>query len=244
MLNMIQTEFLKLRRKKLIWFMLPAALVMPFFAMLYFNYLGKTDMPPIQFYRWSAFGYTLFIILPFVLGILCTILIQNEKQNDIYKQLWIVPVNKIGYFFSKFFVIIMYSILFMLVNAIASALFSILSGCVAFSWESVLFLLVKCLEIGLLTSLAMLPILAIATAAKGYIFPICISLIYTFFGFFLMTVNEYLHPLNSAAVIIMGNTGMPGVTFTQAVNLPKAFLCICIWDVFAVLLAAVSVRKK
>lgn len=157
MLNMIQTEFLKLRRKKLIWFMLPAALVMPFFAMLYFNYLGKTDMPPIQFYRWSAFGYTLFIILPFVLGILCTILIQNEKQNDIYKQLWIVPVNKIGYFFSKFFVIIMYSILFMLVNAIASALFSILSGCVAFSWESVSFLLVKCLEIGLLTSLAMLP---------------------------------------------------------------------------------------
>jgi bacitracin transport system permease protein len=90
----------------------------------------------------------------------------------------------------------------------------------------------------------MLPILAIATTAKGYIFPICISLIYTFFGFFLMTVNEYLHPLNSAAVIIMGNTGMPGVTFTQAVNLPKAFLCICIWDVFAVLLAAVSVRKK
>lgn len=45
----------------------------------------------------------------------------------------------------------------MLVNAIASALFSILSGCVAFSWESVSFLLVKCLEIGLLTSLAMLP---------------------------------------------------------------------------------------
>lgn len=244
MLNLIQTEFLKLRRKKLIWFMSLAALVMPFFAMLYFGYLGKTDVPPIQFYKWSAFGYTLFIILPFVLGMLGTMLMHNEKQNDIQKQLWVIPVNKIGYLFSKFFVIIMYSVLFMLINAVASALFSVLSGSVAFSLGSILYLFEKCLEIGLLTSFAMLPILAIASMAKGYILPICITLIYAFLGFILMGINEYLHPLTSVAVIIMRNGDMPGVTFTQAINLPAAFLCIGIWDAVAVLLAVISLRKK
>ncbi|HCU2767808.1 TPA: ABC transporter permease, partial [Clostridioides difficile] len=36
MLKLIQTEFLKLRRRKLIWLMLLSALIMPFFALLYF----------------------------------------------------------------------------------------------------------------------------------------------------------------------------------------------------------------
>ena len=244
MLNLIQTEFLKLRRKNLIWLMLSAALVMPFFATLYFRYLGKSNVLPMEFYRWSAFGYTLFIILPFVLGVFCTMLMYNEKQNDILKQLWIVPVDKIGYFFSKFFVIMMYSILFMLINAVASAWFSVLSGCVVFSWGSILRLFEKCLEIGLLTSFALIPVLSIATMAKGYILPICITLIYVFLGFILMGINEYLHPLTSASVIIMRNGDMPGVIFTQAINLSAAFLCICIWDITTVLLAVISLRKK
>ena len=95
MLDLVQTDFWKLRRKKIIWLMLFASLVMPFFATLLFGYLGKTDVEPLQFYKWSSFGYTLFIILPFVLGMLSAMLMQNEKQNDILKQLWIVPVNKV-----------------------------------------------------------------------------------------------------------------------------------------------------
>lgn len=244
MLDLIQTEFLKLRRKKLIWLMLLAAFVMPFFATLYFRYLGKTDVPPMDFFRWSAFGYTLFIILPFVLGMFCTMLMHNEKQNDILKQLWIVPVNKVGYFFSKFFVIMVYSILFMLINAIASALFSVISGCVAYSLESILYLFERCLEIGLLTSLAMLPILSIAAIVKGYILPICVTLIYAFSGFILMGINEYLHSLTSVAVIIMRNGDVPGVTFTQAINLPLAFLCICGWGIVSILFAVISLKKK
>ncbi len=244
MLDLIQTEFLKLRRKRLIWLMLLATFIMPFFATLYFRYLGKTDVSPMDFFRWSAFGYTLFIILPFVLGMFCIMLMHNEKQNDILKQLWIVPVNKVGYFFSKFFVIMVYSILFMLINAIVSALFSVISGCVAYSLESILYLFEKCLEIGLLTSLAMLPILSIAAIAKGYILPICVTLIYAFSGFILMGINEYLHPLTSVAVIIMRNGDVPGVTFTQAINLPLAFLCICGWGVVSVLFAVISLKKK
>ena len=99
MLRLIQTEFLKLRRRKLIWIMLLAALMMPFLALLYFKYLGKTDVDPMEFYRWAAFGFTVFIILPVVLGILCTMLMYEETRYDTAKQLWIVPVSQMGYFF-------------------------------------------------------------------------------------------------------------------------------------------------
>ncbi len=244
MLKLIQTEFQKLRRRKLIWVMMLAAFVMPFFAFLYFHYLGKAGVDPVQFYKWSAFGFTFLIILPFVLGMLCTILMHDENQNDMLKQLWIVPISKMGYFFSKFFIVLLYSICFMLITVAASVLFSVLPGYVAFEWESVLFLLKKCLEIGFITAFAMLPILAIAASQKGYILPVCITLLYSFLGFFIMSANMYLHPLSSLSVIIARNGDIPGLVFTQAVNVPLAFLCIFVWDIAAVLLANMTLRKR
>lgn len=244
MLKLIQTEFLKLRRRKLLWIMMLSALLMPFFALLYFHYFGKTGIDPIQFYKMSAFGFTFLIILPFILGMLCTILMHDENQNDMLKQLWIVPISKMGYFFSKFFIVLLYSTCFMLITAVASVLFSVLPGYVAFEWESVLLLLKRCLEIGFISAFAMLPILAIAASQKGYILPVCITLIYSFLGFFIVSVNMYLHPLSSIAVIIARNGDIPGLAFTQAINVPLAFLCIFVWDIAAVLLANITLGRR
>ena len=141
MLKLVKLEFCKLRRKKLIWLMLLSAFVMPFFAFLYFGYLGQTNIDPRLFYKWSAFGCTLFIILPFILGLFSTMLMHDENRYDMLKQLWIVPVSKMGYFFSKFFVVLIYSVCFMLITAFASVLFSVIPNYVVFEWSSVLFLL-------------------------------------------------------------------------------------------------------
>lgn len=243
MLKLIQTEFLKLRRGKFIWIMLLAALIMPFFALLYFNYFGKTGVDPALFYKWSAFSFTPWIILPVILGVLCTVLMRQENQYDMLKQLWIVPISKMGYLFSKFFLVLMYAICFMLITAVASVVFSVVPGYVTFEWESVLYLLKKCLEFGVLTAFAMLPILAIAASQKGYIFPACITLVYAFSGFILTTVNMYLHPLSSMGVIVMRNKDIPGLIFTQPINIPLAFFCIFIWDIVAVLLANIALRR-
>lgn len=244
MLNLIETEILKLRRRKIVWFMLLASLIMPFMAFLLFDYRGDTGVDPIQFYKWSAFGYTLFIILPVILGIFCTMLIHEEKQSDLLKQLWIVPVGKLEYFFSKFFVMLIYSVGFMLITAIASILFSVLPGYVVFEWKSVLYLVERCLEIGVLTALVMLPVLAIAASGKGYILPICITLIYAFCGFIFMPINMYLLPLTSMAVIVMRNKDIPGNVFSQPIDIPIAFLCICIWGIAAVILAKIALKEK
>ena len=170
-------------------------------------------------------------------------LTAKSDEEDMLKQLWIVPVNKMAYFFSKFAVVLVYSICFMLVTATASILTGILSGYIPFDSESVLYLLRKCMEISLLTAFAVLPVLAVAAAQKGYILPVCLTLIYTFLGFILLMVNMYLHPLSSMTAIVMYD--IPGVVFDQPLNIPAAFLCIGVWAAASAVLANVAlVRRK
>lgn len=244
LLKLIQIEFLKLRRKSFMWIMMLSALIMPFLAFLLFNYAWKTGGDPLQFYKWSAFGLMLWIILPVVLGILSTMLMYNENQYDMLKQLWIVPVSKMRYFFSKFFVVLIYSVCFMMVTVIGSVLFSVLFEDITFDWGSVLYLLKKCLEIGVITAFVMLPILAIATWQKGYILPISLTLVYAFLGFIIMPINMYLSPVSSMAVIVARNSDIPGLEFTQAINIPLAFLCIFVWDIISVFLANIALGRR
>ena len=243
MLELIQTEVLKLRRKKLLWLMLPAALVMPFFAWLYFRYFGEKVIDAVLFYKWSAFSGTLFIILPFVLGILCTMLMHDENRYDMLKQLWIVPVSKMGYFFSKFVIVLAYAVGFMLLDALASILFSVLSGYVAFEWESIRFLVEKCLEIAILTALAILPILAAAASQKGYIFPACLTLVYVLAGFLVTPVSAYVHPISSVLVIIARHGDIPEA-LSQAIDVPAALLCISVWAAASVVLAQFTLGQR
>ena len=244
MLKLVETEFLKLRRRKLPWVMLLAAFVMPFFAFLFYSYLGKKGVDPLLFYKMSALGFTMFIILPVILGVLSTILMYDENQYDMLKQLWIVPVSKLGYFFSKFFVIALYSVAFMLLTAVGSIVFSVLPGIVAFSWGSAVYLFQKCLEIGVLCAFGVLPILAVAASQKGYILPVCAALVYAFLSFFLMSFNMYLHPLSSMAAIVMRNNDIPGLAFTGAPNLPLAFLCMGVWGAVSVWVADAGLKRK
>lgn len=243
MLRLIQVEFYKLRRRKLMWSMLLSAFVMPFFAFLYFHYFGKKGIEPVLFYKWSAFGYTLFIILPFVLGMLCTMLMHNENRYDMTKQLWIVPVSKMGYFFSKFCVILAYSLCFMLLTAVASVLFGVLPGYVVFEWKSILFLLEKCVEIAVLTSLAVLPLLAVSASQKGYIFPVCVTLLYTFAGFLITPVNSCVHPLACISVILTRNGEIPGITLPQT-DAGMAFFSIAVWSLCSAAFAYYKLRRR
>lgn len=244
MLNLIQIEFLKLRRRKFVWLMLLAALFMPFLTLLYFRRLTAPGADPVQFYKMAALSYSLWLVLPVVLGMLCTMLMYDENQYRMMGQFWIVPVSKMGFFFSKFFVVLLYSVCFMLLTATASVVFGALSGCIVFQGGSVLWLLRKCLESGLITAFVMLPILAVAASQKGYILPACVTIVYTFLGFIMMMVNMYLHPLSSMEVVLMRNGDIPGVVLNQAINVPLACLCIGAWDIAAVLLAVTALGKR
>ena len=62
--------------------MLLSALFMPLLAVFYFRSADKTVIEPLQFYKWTTFSYTAWIILPVVLGLVSTMLMYDENQND------------------------------------------------------------------------------------------------------------------------------------------------------------------
>lgn len=138
----------------------------------------------------------------------------------------------------------MYSFCFMLITAAASVLFGIASGCAPFQWESILFLLKKCLEIAVLSACSILPILAAAVSQKGYALPVCIILLYIFFGFFILPVNLYVHPIASLSAILAREGKIPGLTLTQTISVPWALLCIGIWGTASVFFATISLKRK
>lgn len=231
MLSLLQSEYRKLRRRKTVWLLMFSSLVMPFIALIYFYREVDSGMPAIRFYKWAVFSYTPWIILPIILGMLSALLIYIENHHDVLKQLWIIPISKAKFFFSKFIVLFLFSIGFMLLSAVLSVLSGTVCRYFNFDWKSTAFLVSKSLEIGAMISLAMMPIFAIAIIQKGYILTICATLLYTFSGFILLMVNPHLHPLSSAVALVVRN--IPGVTFSQSLNITMAFFCIGLWDLIS-----------
>ena len=88
MLKFIHIELLKLRRRKCLILTLAASPIMPFLSMLYFKYIGKPNVEPVLFYKWSVFGFTCWMILPFILGILSSLLFYTESSNHINTYFW------------------------------------------------------------------------------------------------------------------------------------------------------------
>lgn len=240
MLNLIMTEFVKFRRRRFIWLMLLAAFLMPFAAVFYFGPESR-EIEAMAFYKFAAFSYTSWIVLPIVLGLLCTMLMYDEYQNNMFKQLWIIPVNKMSFFISKFIVVFAYSLCFMALTAFISVLTGIAAGIISFTADSFYFLLIKCLEIGVLTPFAMIPVLTVAASQKGYILPVCFAIVYTFTGFIFLMVNMYLHPLSDTAAVLLRN--IDGVILNKPVNIRLAFLSIGLWDSVFALSAKAALNK-
>lgn len=59
-----------------------------------------------------------------------------------------------------------------------------------------------------------------------------------------MNTNIYLHPVCSTAAIIMRKGDIPGLVFSQTINVPFALLCIVVWDIIFILLANIALKRK
>ena len=99
------------------------------------------------------------------------------------------------------------------------------------------------MEIAILTAFAILPILAISASQKGYIFPICITLLYVFAGFLITPINSCLHPLSCISVIVARNEAILGLALPQN-SISLALLSICVWGIASVLLAKIKLSKR
>lgn len=242
MLNLIGTELMKLRRRAFVFLMLLCALLMPLIALFVLRDARADGLAPMQFYNWAALSYTPWIILPVVLGMLCAMLMADEHQYGMLRQLFIVPIGGTALFLSKFAVVFLYSVAFMLLTALVSAALGVELRYIPFDTAATLYLFQKCMETGVLTALAMMPILAAAVVHRGYILPVCATFVYTFLGFILLMVNMYVHPLSSATAVILRDA--PDAVLEEPIRIARAFACIGLWDAASLLAVHLAFKRK
>lgn len=241
MLNLVKVEFLKLKRKKIVWMMFPAALLMPLLAIIYF---GNIDLSgnAMKYFKWTIFSYNLWLILPIILGIFSTMIVFMEYENDTFKALWIVPIQKTKLLISKFIIVFLYTLVFMGLSILFTLLFGRIIHHIEMDHFLLIFLIRKCFEISGLLSVSMLPILSIAFLTKKYILPICITIVYAFSGFVILMVNMYIHPLSSSTVIVLRD--VTGIVLNQDINIFYSLLCIGIWVVGFTIVTKLLLKRR
>lgn len=241
MLNLVKVEFLKLKRKKIVWMMFPATLLMPLLAIIYF---GNIDLSgnAMKYFKWTIFSYNLWLILPIILGIFSTMIVFMEYENDTFTALWIVPIQKTKLLISKFIIVFLYTLVFMGLSILFTLLFGRIIHHIEMDHFLLIFLIRKCFEISGLLSVSMLPILSIAFLTKKYILPICITIVYAFSGFVILMVNMYIHPLSSSTAIVLRD--VTGIVLNQDINIFYSLLCIGIWVVGFIIVTKLLLKRR
>lgn len=241
MLNLVKVEFLKLKRKKIVWMMFLATLLMPLLATIYFGNIDLSDNA-MKYFKWTIFSYNLWLILPIILGIFSTMIVSMEYENDTFKALWIVPVQKTKFLIGKFIIVLIYTLIFMGLSALFTLFFGKIIHNIEIDYFLCFFLIRKCLEISGLLAFSMLPILSIAFLTKKYILPVCLTIVYAFSGFIILMVNMYLHPLSSSTAIVLRD--VPEIVLNQDINIFYAFLCMGGWIIGFVLLTKMLLKRR
>ena len=207
MVSLIETEIMKLKRKKLLWVMLGIAVIMPAFVTYYAAGIPRESrfMDSFKdFYRGSLV-YMQMYILPCILGVLGTMMFTDEHKNDTMKQLQIVPVTKAQLLTAKIFMLLLLSIAIMFLTGVLTILGAIVAGGFTdVNLRLILRLFCLCAESGILIPVALMPIiLIIAICKKGFVIPVICTVAYALLGQSLVTSDHIgVHPITSMMKII------------------------------------------
>lgn len=165
----------------------------------------------------------------------------SERENGTLKELMVIPVSKALFVLSKFSILFVFAILFMFLSAIFTVAGAFVVGYSDMTATWILRLFEICVKAGILTAFSSLPIVFIATAAKrGYILPICATLIYSISGFIFASELVGIHPLASVAGIVWNNN-IEGIEVNA--NLMMSVLNIAVVSMLS-FMACVFVLKK
>ena len=94
MLKLIKCEFMKLKRKKFVSFVVFAALLfpIPFSALILRGNVG--DLNAFDSLYDMLFCMAIPIMLPCILGIIAAMLFYMERDNSTLKNLMVIPIQK------------------------------------------------------------------------------------------------------------------------------------------------------
>ena len=181
MLKLIFCELAKLRRKKLIPFVILSAFMFPplvAIMMLTPRIMERYDTKAALFDDFYQFvlGYGVELLLPCILGVIAAMLFFMERDNDTFKNLRTIPVTSTQMIFAKIIVLFLFGLIFSLSSAIAA----ILCGSLIAEVGGLGYKLWLAVELGVFVTAGTLPLVVLVVFfSKTYIFSILLCVFYS-----------------------------------------------------------------
>lgn len=181
MLKLVKCEFLKLKRKKLIPIGMVFSLVLPIALSFVIKnefisgeYMSKKDAFDSLFDMVIVYGMQ--FLLPCILGILAAVIFFEERDNDTFKNLKAIPVTSTQLVISKIIFMLICSIVFCILSAIATGI----CGLIVFEVSDFGYKILISAEMGVLMGLGILPLVVVVVYfSKTYIFSILLCIFWT-----------------------------------------------------------------
>ena len=199
-MTIISTEMLKWKRNKTVLGIFILTAILGIFAVERAFSISRSSslMNSFSDLYTLAFKNLTSLFLPIVLSMFATTLFFDEQKNDTLKGLLIIPISKTQLYFSKIAVVIFMSLALCLLTFAICILGGFLAGGFTdLNTETILQAGLLFLAGGVLVPLAMLPVIFLATLAKGYVLPIGAALLYLVPVVLIPSGIMGLHPLAS-----------------------------------------------
>ena len=189
MLKLIKCEFLKLKRKPLVFISVFLSTLLPL-AYAIFLADANTDVDATNNMMAGLFQLSAYLLLMPLLVILASNLLFEELDNDTLKNLVTIPVNRTKLVLSKMLVLLLFAIGFMAGGALV-----ILAALLIQGWNPVGFW--KLFQVGIGEGVIMwvgaLPcILIVVLLDKNYIVSVVITFFYTILNYLLTNNDAFL----------------------------------------------------
>ena len=189
MLKLIKCEFMKLKRKKFVSFVVFAALLfpIPFSALILRGNVG--DLNAFDSLYDLLFCMAIPIMLPCILGIIAAMLFYMERDNSTLKNLMVIPIQKWKIATSKIIVLYFIGLLFACITLLSSMIGGLIAGA---DLGNIGNKITVAAVTAILYTTGTLPIvIAIVKLDRSYIFAIILTFFYTVFGFSLAFTGQF-----------------------------------------------------
>lgn len=189
MLKLIKCEFIKLKRKKFVSFVVFAALLFPisFSALILRGNVG--DLNAFDSLYDMLFCMAIPIMLPCILGIIAAMLFYMERDNSTLKNLMVIPIQKWKIATSKIIVLYFIGLLFACITLLSSMIGGLIAGA---DLGNIGNKITVAAVTAILYTTGTLPIvIAIVKLDRSYIFAIILTFFYTVFGFSLAFTGQF-----------------------------------------------------
>jgi bacitracin transport system permease protein len=213
LVNLLYTEFLKLKRSKMQLISTVGASVVPFMVVFasYIQMKTENPSPIIKFHELfsNANLYTILVVGVPLYGVVAAYIFNREYMDDTLKNLLTIPVSRVNLILSKLLLLFMWIFILTLVSWALTLILGVLLQFQGLSQSLISESLLQFLIGGILLFVLSTPIVLITVVLKNYVPTIIFTILVTLIN--IMTANSEhrgLFPWAAAGDISM-NTLLP-----------------------------------